>query len=235
MTTNQRSQRELDEQAAKTRKRLALTAAAALLLLRRKRNAIVESGLAAGLPVPLIGQKLSRGLAVSIAEARTIARTAGRKRLIAEAKSADLPVTEASHAVGRARMAEAEDLYRGRVAADNIAKRWMRKASGGTAKEAAAAANEATAGTLRRAAVTESSTAFNEYRLYEGRSLFHDLDVDLYRRWDALADACPACALLDGKIVKLGEPFPGGEPGSVHPNCLCSWELLTAKEAGKAA
>lgn len=230
-----RSPQELAQQAEKTRERLALVAGAALVLLRKKRNATVLAGLDSGLPIPLIAHKLRRSLALSVAEARTYSRDAGIKRLSSEIVSADLKAVIQVNTERAATHAQAaRDLIRGRAAADGYAKRWETKAVGDTAEEAAAAASADTAGSLKRIAVTESAESFNESRLDEAREAAADTGIDLYRRWDAQSDSCPECSDLDGSVVGLDESFSDGEPGSIHPSCCCSWELLTAAEAGES-
>jgi len=180
----------------------------------------------------MIAHKLRRSVAVSVAEARVFARDAGFKRLRAEALTADIDI-RVSRAVAHSEAVQ--DLVQGRIAADKYAKRWELKAVGETVEEAAEAANEDTDGRLKQIAVTESAEAFNETRLYEARAAAAaDPDLNLYRRWDAKADACPECADLDGTIVGIEEDFPGGEPGSIHASCQCDFELLTAEEAGES-
>lgn len=197
----------------------------ALALLLRRRNRTVSAALSAGVPVSLIPDLLEHEMRSGIAELRALSRDAGLLRLRAEVASLELDLT-----ISRAASTHAivVDLMRGRVAADSYAARWQKNARGDTPHDAASAANEATVGSVRRTAITESSEAFNAGRLDAAR----DSGADLYRRWDAQADACPVCAQQDGVIVAVGEPFPEGEPGSVHPNCVCDWELLSAEEAG---
>jgi Phage Mu protein F like protein len=58
-------------------------------------------------------------------------------------------------------------------------------------------------------------------------------------RWLASADCCDACAALDGRVVRLGEPFTttGGKASyatvfhpPLHPHCMCSaTEVLDAE------
>lgn len=84
---------------------------------------------------------------------------------------------------------------------------------------------------LYRIAVTENAQAFSDMRIAadvaEG--------VRLYRRWDSMLDACPACFERDGETVPLGQSFSGDEPGSVHPHCRCTWELVSERELTLAA
>ena len=196
----------------------------------------MSAGLDSGLPIPLIAHKLRRSLAVSIAEARTYSRDAGIRRLQAEIVSADLKaVAEFSATSAETHARAAQDLIRGRSAADGYASRWEAKAVGDTTEAATAAANAGTAGSLKRIATTESADSFNGSRLKEARSAASAIDVELYRRWDARADSCPECSSLDGTVVALNDNFPYGEPGSIHPSCCCSFELLTAQEAGEAS
>jgi hypothetical protein len=235
MATEKRSHAEHEEQAAKNRKRLALAAAAALLLLRKKRNSIVDTALAAGFPIPFIAHHLAKSLVVPIAESRAYARQAGLKRLEAEAVSADLgSIVRFAERRAFLHAEVARDLARSRKAADHYAKRWAAKAAsaeGETKAEIVKVANAETQGALKRIAVTESADSFNSSRLDEARAT----GLDLYRRWDARSDSCPECGDLDGTIVAIDDEFPGGaEPGSIHGSCQCSWELLTAEEAGES-
>jgi SPP1 gp7 family putative phage head morphogenesis protein len=78
---------------------------------------------------------------------------------------------------------------------------------------------------LERIIVTETAQAFNEGALEQARRVENDTGVELERMWSAEAGACDECAELDGTVVGLNEFFPGGEPGSIHPNCRCVDEI----------
>jgi hypothetical protein len=179
-----------------------------------------------GLNIPSIAQQVRSSARLAIAESRALSRDAGIRRLQAEAASADVDALLDRLALRRQVVI---DLARGHAASDSYARRWESKALGSSTAEAALIANAETDSALTRIAITESSEAFNSGRLAAARAS----GLDLFRRWDAQADACPVCAMADGKIVGVNEPFPEGEPGSVHPNCNCDWELISAEEAGE--
>lgn len=194
----------------------------ALALLLRRRKTIVDQGLERGLAPAIIAHHIAHDLRLGIAEARALSRDAGLVRLKAEAATIDAEI-----AIGRAGANQTilRDLLRGRAAANAHAERWLKEAH--KADGDVEAATEATTRGLRRIAITESSEAYNSGRLLAAR----ESGLDLYRRWDAMADACPVCSDEDGTIVHVNDPFPIGEPGAVHPNCACDWELITAAEA----
>ena len=51
-----------------------------------------------------------------------------------------------------------------------------------------------------------------------------------YKVWDASLDkrSCQTCSHAAGKSVPVGEDFPEGEPGGVHPRCRCVPTFLPA-------
>ena len=116
----------------------------------------------------------------------------------------------------------AREARRAAAAARSYARRFFRAAEQSDVTKAL----DATKGSLRRTAVTESSDAFNSGR----KQAVKQVGRSLARVWDALLDACPVCAAEDGKIVGVNENFPIGEPGSVHPFCRCNWTLVTLEE-----
>jgi hypothetical protein len=93
---------------------------------------------------------------------------------------------------------------------------------------------------IRRAAATETASAFNGERsaaievvaagLEEGgpyraagRLLTaEDEAPQLVKVWSAMLDAkvCPECAAMAGTVVQIGEDFLGGDP-PMHPWCRC--------------
>jgi hypothetical protein len=109
----------------------------------------------------------------------------------------------------------------------SYSERWYRNVVNATPTEAKAA----TQGSLDRIVATETSESFNT-----GRAKYLDARpaLGLLRVWDATLDkrGCPICAGADGTIVGANEPFPWGEPGSVHIQCRCVWTLLRSTEAG---
>lgn len=86
-----------------------------------------------------------------------------------------------------------------------------------------------------RIAVTESSRALHLGGLMAAR----DSGVVDRKRWLASYDACKACLALNGKTVKLDEPFiilPKPPPYNVimvpplHPHDMCSWTEVLKKQ-----
>lgn len=115
------------------------------------------------------------------------------------------------------------DIVRARIIADSYAKRWEKAAEASGIETASAA----TLGSVERIAATESAEAFNAGRLRAVRG------YSFMRVWDAQLDrrTCPVCESTDGTIVGASEPFPIGEPGAVHPNCRCTWQIITLEES----
>jgi hypothetical protein len=78
-------------------------------------------------------------------------------------------------------------------------------------------------------AAVETHQAFGSARRSAFR--FHEArlrELDLVRRWNATLDkrTCDRCMRADGTWVEIGDPFPWGEPGAVHPRCRCYDELI---------
>ncbi len=55
-------------------------------------------------------------------------------------------------------------------------------------------------------------------------SAYRASDVVTKKRWvDGQFGACPLCKSLNGKVVPLNEPFPGGyDAPAAHPGCRCT-------------
>jgi SPP1 gp7 family putative phage head morphogenesis protein len=180
--------------------------------------------------VPRIGDRLAQGFASAIAEGRALSRGAGINQLRAE-----LQGTGPAFAglVSASPFDVARDQRRGKIFGDSYAARWVSKAQGATVAKAAGAANEATVGSVRRTAITESAESFNHGR---AKALQAHARSSLLRVWDAYLDrrTCPSCSSADGTIVSIHEPFPQGEPGAVHPFCRCTWQPLTFDEVGQS-
>lgn len=121
-----------------------------------------------------------------------------------------------------------QDVARARLFASRYASAWLRKAQGQTSAEAASVATKATNARLVTLAKTEAADAFSTGR----RTVDIVTSATLMRVWDATNDkrTCPVCSGADGTIVAYRESFPLGEPGSIHPNCACSWSLVTLEE-----
>lgn len=161
-----------------------------------------------------------------ILEARGAARTAGLLRLEAEARSLGVSLQNANRAiVSRV----AQDTARARYYASRYIKAWIGAANGDSVAEAAATASLKTGARLEMLGLTEGSEAFNDGRR---RYVETVLSTHLMRMWDSAHDVntCHRCAGADGTVVGYRESFPLGEPGTVHPRCLCTWHLITVDE-----
>jgi hypothetical protein len=174
----------------------------------------------AGYGPAFIAGNIQRELSGAIVSARMFARSAGLERLDREAARFGFSVTTPMGEVVR-------DIQRGRKYAANLARNWLGKATStsGTIRQQAAAANAGTLAHLQTIAVSESSEAFNSGRA----KALSQVDVgELLRVWDATLDknTCPVCRGADGTIVGAAEPFPIGEPGSVHARCACTWHIV---------
>lgn len=189
------------------------------MLLVRTRNSAVRAGLSSRLSNAGIAQRVERDLTWAIEDARKRSALAGISRLRAEAAGLGFDLAQRANTLGHL---AARDARRAREAAHSYARRFFRIAESSDVPNAL----NATKGSLRRTAVTESSDAYNTGR----RQAAQQVGRSLARVWDALLDACPVCAAEDGKIVSVNERFSIGEPGSVHPFCRCSWTLVTLEE-----
>jgi hypothetical protein len=95
-------------------------------------------------------------------------------------------------------------------------------------KKAAELATRATETRLRSIAITEANRAYNDEKRQAAISVQENTRAQLVEVWDAMRDACPACASYDGLETPVGEPFPNGEsPGWVHPNCQCESHIIS--------
>jgi hypothetical protein len=207
---------ERDRQARKNRQRLLeAEAAALLLLLRRRKKAVLP--FVGSRSVAWIAERLEREVMEGILDLRLTSRHAGIARLKDEAFG--LGIVGKSHNSKGAQNSSTLDLRRAREASRAHSKRWLRLAEASDPRRAL----EESKGSIRRIAVTESSEAFNSGRTHWARE---NLDGEWGRQWDAMLDACPVCRRQDGVIVRLHEPFPLGEPGTVHNHCRCSWALV---------
>lgn len=142
---------------------------------------------------------------------------------------------------GRIRLELAKGVLRGETM-HQLTTRLAGKAVKGALKDAAgAAAKKMFSPIWTRAEVivrTEVIYAYNSVKMDQLRELYKE-DNDMRSRWDAALDGrtCPACRDLDGKVVQVGEEFPGGilHPPA-HPRCRCccvawkaSWEADYSK------
>ncbi len=164
---------------------------------------------------------LEREIRAGLAEVRADAQNAATERIRDELASLGI-VLSGVLASNISRVGRNEGralLYSRRYATD-----WLAIARASDSIEAANAAMNARLATL---GLTEGASAFNERRRELAERYPH-----LMRMWDAVNDrrTCGRCRAADGTIVGVNERFPLGEPGSVHPRCLCTWHLLTVDE-----
>lgn len=160
-----------------------------------------KAGLASRLSNTGIARKVETALTFAIRESRRRSALAGISRLRAEAAGLGFELSGAANAV---EVMAAREARRAATAARSYARRFWRAAEQSDVTKAL----EATKGSLRRTAVTESSDAFNTGR----KQAVQLVGRQLMRVWDALLDACPICAAEDGKIVGVSENFSIGEP-----------------------
>lgn len=183
-----------------------------MLLLRRNKAV-------AGLSAYEAAVQLKYAIESGLIESRTLAREAARLRLKAELNSLGISVPVVVAPLAKRLF----DVARGRLYASRFAQHWLTVAQASSVK----AANAATQARLKALATTEASGAFNEQRREYARLIPH-----LMRMWDARNDnrTCGVCRAAHGTVVGANESFPQGEPGVVHPNCMCTWHLLTVEE-----
>lgn len=178
------------------------------------------------LPAPRIATRIRDTLRGGITQVRRITRAGGVERLGAEFASVGVPL-----AVARSEARQLiRDSWRADSAASSYARQWLAKTGDATHREAAAATSYA----LERTAITEASDAYNSGRL---AYLDEVVGVDLLRVWDSAFDknTCDLCSSADGTTVGINESFPLGEPGSVHPRCMCSWHIVETRGSRKVA
>lgn len=160
-----------------------------------------------------------------IQQARFLSRSHATERLLIEAQIERglLPADVFSVEIVR-------DTARARTYAQSYAERWLKHAEGETTRKAVTTANTETLGSLKRIAVTESSEAYNTGKATAAKSV---PKTGMLRVWDANLDkrSCMVCQRADGYIVGLKEPFPWGEPGTVHPYCRCTFTILSAVDS----
>lgn len=129
-----------------------------------------------------------------------------------------------------------EALLKASTIANRYAAYWLTKAEESNEDSESARATKASSVTYSRLetiAITESAIAYNI-----GKQLVYPTDDSvLYRVWDSTFDqnTCQICSSADGDKVLINENFPRGEPGEVHPNCRCTYSILTEVEANRMA
>jgi hypothetical protein len=122
------------------------------------------------------------------------------------------------------------DQLRAVAIAQSFSGRWVGKAAAlleaGAAPDAAATQGfEQLVKRIGVIAATESAEAFDQQRQDDldayGRSLPYQTEV--HREFAAVPFKW---WVAHGKIVLLGQPFPEGRPGGVHPNCRCVADIV---------
>jgi SPP1 gp7 family putative phage head morphogenesis protein len=157
---------------------------------------------------------------------RENSRTEGLLRTEAELKALGLTATPLALSL--------RDMVNDRVRAERFGRsvndRWNKLRSEMGARKALTEID----GRLRVGAATESASAYNSARSELLKQT--NTATSLLKVWDAQLDkrTCFACSSMDGTIVGANERFPGGEPGGVHPNCRCTFQVLTYVEVGRS-
>lgn len=167
--------------------------------------------------------RIQRALADALTEARTGARQSARDSLGSVPTAGDHPLS------GRG---EHDDVA-AHAAASSWSAAWAMAAmalvlTDEDPSRAPVAAARARAGSLERAAATETSSAFNdERRRIYGDLAKSSLAPELFKVWSAVLDrrTCAFCFGKDGQVRALHESF-GGETPPVHPYCRCVVELV---------
>lgn len=211
---------EQDREQARTRRKKEAAALALLLLLRRRSRPTWQGSLDA------TAERIRTQLAPVYLSGILAAQQIGIDRLRVEAaplgvEPGDLwirPNPFANHLQAQA-------------AAGWYARSWLREAerihqTGVPLAKAIDEAEKTSAWRLRASAVTETSRSMGEARRQAmGRV---KTDEQMVRVWEASGDKnmCSRCSREHGRWVYLGEPFPLGEPGSVHPRCNCDDQLM---------
>jgi hypothetical protein len=197
-------------------------------------------GYATGSGLGLI-RSASHGIAAAFASTilagRRGARKAGRDRILDELGLGARDIELADH--------EAADKRRAKQTAAAFAGYWLASArealaEDATAREAIHAANTAQQFRVGMVATTEASTAFTAERSAVAEAvvpLTRGLALVPMKVWNSAREktTCDRCYGAHGEMVRLDESFDLGEPGDVHPRCLCwydvTWELGSRAEA----
>jgi len=207
---------------------------AALLTTEGKLRAALSAGTGAAI-INAHGYALSflenaaRGLATvvgaTVLAGRIMGRRAGRERILDELQLSprDVAATELQE----------QDRKRADKTAAAFAAYWLLKAKtfatdNDNVRQAANQATAASKWRLDMVATTEASTAYSGERAAISRMvvpLFSGMMLAPFRVWCSAREktTCDPCWGAHGEIVAMGEPFSLGEPGDVHPRCLC-WD-----------
>lgn len=172
-------------------------------------------------------ESIASGSRKAIINFRQLSRLAGSKQGSLELESADSEYAAAQYDFSQSYL---DDIYISHLYAKNLARLWLAKAivTKGTYAESARAANRDSLSRLELISATESSRAYSEGKdasvsLYNG-------NLVLNKVWDASMDknSCSVCGSSDGETVGIDENFSLGSPGSVHPNCRCTYLISNA-------
>jgi hypothetical protein len=227
-----RSEREIEEQQERIRRRM-LEAEAALLFLLR------GSAVTSAAQLADAAAELERRLALVYVAGRERTRQVMAVETAAELDTL-LPAADPGSGVYRtaARPPDDYEAWRGRRAARGYSRHWLDDAERAAAlglDDAAEAARLAQEWRLEMGAATESAEAASLEReriLREWAEQRPFAASEVWKVWDATLDkrTCRTCASAHGVVVRLHEPFPAGRPGGVHPNCRCTFQILTTDE-----
>jgi putative hemolysin len=169
----------------------------------------------AGLGLWLLGPRRigSGALNDAIVRSRVDARQSGAEVAVAQLGRSAAITDSAETAVDRMRAEAATRAYRARLARET------------KEAETANAARREAKPSLDRMVISETAQSFNDGIVEEARAVAEETGLEYERVWRAEGDACEICAGLDGETIPLGEDFPDGQPGSIHPNCQCTDEV----------
>tara|TARA_B100001123_G_scaffold418658_1_gene522927 strand:+ start:2486 stop:3226 length:741 start_codon:yes stop_codon:yes gene_type:complete len=233
------SPREDEEQQEETRKALLAAEAASLALIaaavaRSRRRGTRRKGSPMRI-ARFIADDLRIELVPALAQARQRSRQASVESLFPVLVNVDLdPSTMRRLAAQQGfawRLLEPDDIARAEMLAAHFGRYWYEQ-SGITIEELKSPTRASLARAVAKAekfrvemtATTETARAFNEQRELAYDALAETaVGRDTWRLWDATLDrrTCPICDEMHGETVPLGDSFPAGTPGYVHPNCRC--------------
>lgn len=198
-----------------------LAALALLLGIPRKRRPLTGTEALAHI------REMAHELRIGIYQTRQAARNAGLVSLGNELTVHGLEIKDIGLGLaGRIKDAQRAELYSRRYAELWRAK-FNRHSLAFDAKKAAQLASKETDFRLKSIAITEANRALNEQKREVAIEVQSQTRVKLYEVWDAMRDACPACAERDGEMTPVGDSFSGDQPGDMHPNCQCESHYIT--------
>lgn len=173
-------------------------------------------------------QDIARGLRAAlvgtIIAGRQKAREMGRNRALSELRLSPRDLAELEDAAK-------SDAERARETAGAFVAYWLARLKrarqeGASASEAVRTATKSQMWRVDMVATTEASTAFSSERSRVFGAVadrFIGSLVQPFKVWCSARErnTCGTCLEADGEIRELGEHFSLGEPGAVHPRCLC--------------